>query len=123
MGIEYIGDGILVVEGTDIEVKNIRIRWPEKRKIVPTMNRTGHPIGFVKRSGGPGELTFTAPIRKVESIDLSELEDVLIVVEPAGGGRKTKLMGCCTVNTEDSYGGDEGAEQDITVEFTHGYKE
>ncbi|MBR0574072.1 MULTISPECIES: phage tail protein [Pasteurellaceae] len=119
----YAGSAVLEVDGREIEITKLDVKKQTGRKLVKTMNSSGHAQGFSK---GISEysLNVSAIVPLDTQIIWEYIEDAKITVFPLGHDEKrTSYLGCFTTEVGQSYTVDGEATIDITMNALKEVKE
>lgn len=114
MALKYAAQGIVDVNGQEIEMTKFDVKTVTGRKSVKTMNRKARVKGYAK---GVTEytlsITVAVPLDEAEP-DWAEVDDAKVSVELENGKRESYL-GCFSTDVGDSYSVDNELVRDIQM--------
>lgn len=113
---EYVGAIVLYLDGTEIEVTDVRTQTNTGRKLVKTMNSTGRAKGFA-RGIAEYQLTVTVVIPKdATEPDWDGMEGSKLTMMDMEGNPLYSYLDCFTTQTGEQYTVDNEARRDLTIQ-------
>lgn len=114
MALKYAAQGIVDVDGQEVEMTKFDVKTTTGRKSVKTMNRKARVKGYAK---GVVEytlsITVAVPLDEPEP-DWVEVDDAKVSIELENGKRESYL-GCFSTDVGDSYSVDNELVRDIQM--------
>lgn len=113
---EYAGAIVMEIDGAEVEIESLDYSTKTGRKLVKTMNKTGHAKGFAK-GVAEHDLKLTVVIPLTGDRDWGAIEGVKIRIYPLDAGEKvTVFYDCFTVDVSEKYQVDGEAKRDINMQ-------
>lgn len=112
---EFVGAIVMEVDAREIEIVSCSPRVMTGRKLVKTMNRSGHAAGF-SRGVATYELSVTAVVPKTGSpVNWEDIEGAKITLSPISGGQRISYVDCFSLEVGHQYEADNEARIDIKL--------
>lgn len=112
---EYVGAIVVEVDGRDYDVESLDIGHNTGRKLVKTMGRQGHALGFA-RGVATYDLKLTVAIPANDAVNWADVEGAKVTVYPhGGGGQRKSYLDCFVTEAGEKYSVDNEAKIDITM--------
>jgi hypothetical protein len=112
---EYLGSIVMEVDGREVEIESLDADNDTGRKLVKTMNKTGHAKGFA-RGIETFELKVSAVIPLAGDINWAGIEGAKITLYPLqNNGQRVSYLDCFTTKVGRKYKVDGEAMQDLEM--------
>jgi len=120
---EFEGAIILELDGREIDCTSLSVRESTGRRLVRTMNRSGHGAGFVQ-GVDQFDLTVTVVVPKDGAeVDWARITGSKITREPIAGGQRVSYLDCFTTEVGQSFEVDGEARKTISMHALREVKE
>jgi len=112
---EYLGAVVLEIDGLEVEIADYSVKKKTGRKLVKTMNKTGHAKGF-SRGMAEYDINIAAIIPLKGDIDWMAIEGSKLTIYPiVAGEQRISYLDCFTIEVSEKYSVDNEARRDISM--------